>query len=104
MIKVSDTAKKKIINLMEDDLLILLDKIQSTKLEVGKDIGIISYNETPWKRFMLDGITTISTDFKQMGEMVANERGATTYKFILRATSPGYFLLGALGPATVASP
>ena len=60
------------INLMEDDLLILLDKIQSTKLEVGKDIGIISYNETPWKRFMLDGITTISTDFKQMGEMVAN--------------------------------
>jgi len=60
------------INLMEDDLLILLDKIQSTKLEVGKDIGIISYNETPWKRFILDGITTISTDFKQMGEMVAN--------------------------------
>ena len=60
------------INLMEDDLLILLDKIQSTKLEVGKDIGIISYNETPWKRFMLDGITTISTDFKQMGEMVAS--------------------------------
>ena len=60
------------INLMEDDLLILLDKIQSTKLQVGKDIGIISYNETPWKRFMLDGITTISTDFKQMGEMVAN--------------------------------
>jgi DNA-binding transcriptional regulator YhcF (GntR family) len=60
------------INLMEDDLLILLDKIQSTNLEVGKDIGIISYNETPWKRFILDGITTISTDFKQMGEMVAN--------------------------------
>lgn len=60
------------INLMEDDLLVLLDKIQSTKLEVGKDIGIISYNETPWKRFILDGITTISTDFKQMGEMVAN--------------------------------
>lgn len=60
------------INLMEDDLLILLDKIQDTQLEVGKDIGIISYNETPWKRFILDGITTISTDFKQMGEMVAN--------------------------------
>jgi len=39
---------------------------------VGKDIGIISYNETPWKRFILEGITTISTDFKKMGEMAAH--------------------------------
>ena len=60
------------INLMEDDLVVLLEKIQGTNLKVGKDVGIISYNETPWKRFMLDGITTISTDFKQMGEMVAD--------------------------------
>jgi len=40
-------------------------------LKVGKDVGIISYNETPWKQFMLDGITTISTDFKKMGAMTA---------------------------------
>ncbi len=60
------------INLMEDDLVILLEKIQSTDLKVGKDVGIISYNETPWKRFILDGITTISTDFKKMGEMLAD--------------------------------
>lgn len=59
------------INLMEDDLLILLEKIKTTSLEVGKDIGIISYNETPWKRFLLDGITTVSTDFKKMGQMAA---------------------------------
>ncbi len=59
------------INLMEDDLLVLLEKIQGTALIVGQDVGIISYNETPWKRFILDGITTISTDFKRMGEMVA---------------------------------
>lgn len=59
------------INMMEDDLVILLEKIQSTTLKVGKDIGIISYNETPWKRFLLDGITTISTDFKKMGELAA---------------------------------
>ncbi len=59
------------INLMEDDLVVLLEKIQGTNLQVGKDVGIISYNETPWKRFMLNGITTISTDFKKMGEMVA---------------------------------
>ncbi|HET7118326.1 MAG TPA: substrate-binding domain-containing protein [Hanamia sp.] len=60
------------INVMEDDLVVLLEKIRDTQLEVGKDVGIISYNETPWKRFMLNGITTISTDFKKMGELVAD--------------------------------
>ena len=60
------------INLMEDDLVILLEKIRDTDLKVGKNIGIISYNETPLKRFVLDGITTISTDFKKMGEMAAD--------------------------------
>ena len=59
------------INLMEDDLVILLDKIQQTALNVGTDVGIISYNETPWKRFILNGITTVSTDFVKMGEMAA---------------------------------
>ncbi len=59
------------INLMEDDLVILLGKIKQTKLKVGKDIGIVSYNETPWKEFILEGITTISTDFNKMGELVA---------------------------------
>lgn len=59
------------INLMEDDLVTLLEKVKSTKLQVGKDVGIISYNETPWKKFMLDGITTMSTDFRKMGEMTA---------------------------------
>ena len=59
------------INLMEDDLVILLGKIQQSNLEVGKNIGIISYNETPWKAFILNGITTISTDFRKMGELTA---------------------------------
>ncbi len=59
------------INLMEDDLVTLLDKIQASHLKVGEDIGIISYNETPYKRFILNGITTISTDFRAMGELAA---------------------------------
>ena len=69
-----ETVKKgeAFINLMEDDLVVLLEKIQGTELKVGTDIGIISYNETPWKHFMLNGITTISSDFKKMGEMVAD--------------------------------
>jgi DNA-binding transcriptional regulator YhcF (GntR family) len=76
------------INLMEDDLLVLLEKIKTTSLKVGTDIGIISYNETPWKRFLLEGITTISTDFKKMGEMAAqmvldNERKKMEVPFSL---------------------
>jgi DNA-binding transcriptional regulator YhcF (GntR family) len=76
------------INLMEDDLVVLLEKIQSTNLRVGETIGIISYNETPWKRFILEGITTISTDFHRMGEMAAelvlnNEKRHTEVPFAL---------------------
>ena len=59
------------INLMEDDLVLLLDKIQKTNLKVGQDVGIISYNETPLKRFIMEGITTISTNFTKMGEAPA---------------------------------
>lgn len=59
------------INLMEDDLVKLLDRVISLRLKIGKDVGIISYNETPLKAFILDGITTISTDFRRMGETAA---------------------------------
>src|SRR5207249_4048422 len=60
------------ISLIEDDLLVLLSKIKKHNFQIGRDVGIISYNETPWKEFVFDGITTMSTDFKKMGEMAAN--------------------------------
>ncbi|TYP98400.1 substrate-binding family protein [Sphingobacterium allocomposti] len=56
------------INLAEDDLVHLLDKVRVKNLSVGQDVGVISYNETPLKKFILNGITTVSTDFKLMGE------------------------------------
>lgn len=59
------------INLMEDDLVILIQRIVSLDLVLGKDVGLISYNETPLKKIILNGITTISTDFKGMGTMAA---------------------------------
>lgn len=55
----------------DDDLLLLIENIQAIGLTVGSDIGIISYNETPIKKLLLNGITTISTDFKQMGKLAA---------------------------------
>ena len=59
------------ISLMEDDLVILIKKILESKMEVGRQVGIISYNEIPLKQIILDGITTISADFKTMGEKAA---------------------------------
>jgi len=59
------------INLMENDLVVLIEKILATKLKVGKNVGVISYNETPLKKIILNGITTISTDFQMMGAKTA---------------------------------
>ncbi|MFN8356901.1 MAG: GntR family transcriptional regulator [Spirosomataceae bacterium] len=59
------------LNLMEDDLVILIEKVIASSLLLGEQIGIISYNETPLKRFILNGLTTISTDFKAMGRAAA---------------------------------
>jgi DNA-binding transcriptional regulator YhcF (GntR family) len=59
------------INLMEDDLVRLIERIFATMLVVGKDVGVISYNETPLKKIILEGITTISTDFNMMGQQTA---------------------------------
>ena len=59
------------ISMMEDDFVILVKKILETKMKVGVQVGIISYNEIPLKQIILDGITTISADFKTMGERAA---------------------------------
>jgi len=59
------------ISLDEEDLIMLIERIFLTGLEVGKNVGLISYNETSFKKIMLNGITTISTDFKRMGEKTA---------------------------------
>jgi len=41
------------------------------QLELGKEMGIVSYNETPLKGLIASGISTISTDFAQMGKTMA---------------------------------
>ncbi len=39
--------------------------------QLGKDFGVISYNDTPMKEIVEGGITVISTDFRKMGEQAA---------------------------------
>jgi DNA-binding LacI/PurR family transcriptional regulator len=41
------------------------------RLELGKDLGIVSNNKTPLKGIVASGITIISTDFAQMGKTMA---------------------------------
>lgn len=53
----------------ENDLVSLVKQIRDKKFEMGKDIGVISYNDTPLKDLL--GITVISTDFDAMGETAA---------------------------------
>ena len=58
------------------DLVNVIEKARNHNLKLGTDFGIISYNETPLKKVVANGITTISTHFEDMGkglaEMVIN--------------------------------
>jgi DNA-binding LacI/PurR family transcriptional regulator len=49
----------------------LIKKIEGTDLKVGKDVGILSYNDTPLKEILLNGISVITTDHETMGRTAA---------------------------------
>lgn len=52
----------------------LVDLVNAAKekhMKPGKDFSIISYNEAPINEIILNGLTTISTDFAQMGQFAA---------------------------------
>ena len=53
------------------ELINLARVARSLKLKPGKDFSIISYNESPICEIVLDGLTTISADFVQMGRLAA---------------------------------
>lgn len=56
---------------LDSGLAALARTIKKQELEVGKDVFIISYNEFDLNEVVLNGLTTISTDFKQMGRTAA---------------------------------
>lgn len=53
------------------DLVQVIEKAKLQELKLGDDYGIVSYNETPLKKIVENGITTISTDFETMGKILA---------------------------------
>jgi DNA-binding transcriptional regulator YhcF (GntR family) len=54
------------------DLIEFVKNVHHEKLRLGKDIGLISYDDTPMKEILEGGITVISTDFEQMGETLSS--------------------------------
>lgn len=74
------------ITIEESDLVNLVKQAKEYEFKLGKDMGIISYNDTPLKDLL--GITVISTDFKIMGETTAdmilhNKKGSVKVPFNL---------------------
>lgn len=59
------------ISITDEELILFVKICQLINWSIGKDIGIISFNENPLKEIIGKGITTISTDFKRMGEVAA---------------------------------
>lgn len=48
-----------------------LEQCRDKEFEPGVDVGFLSYNETPMKKFIYKGITVVSTDFKELGTKAA---------------------------------
>jgi len=69
----------------DNDLVTIVESANRKNLNLGTDIGIISYNDTPLKKVVGNGISVISTDFKEMGRNIVrmimnNERSAVRNK------------------------
>jgi len=74
---ISDTEQQAVekgdvyIVIKETDLVDVVKKAKEKDWVIGKDLGIISYNETPLKEVLCDGISVITTDFEAMGRTAA---------------------------------
>lgn len=60
-----------LIGAKDDDLVKIIKHCKKNNLILGKDLGIISYNETQMKEILEGGITVISTNFEYMGKRTA---------------------------------
>lgn len=51
----------------ENDLVRFINWSNKKSWKLGRDIGLISYDDTPIKEILAEGISVISNDFHQMG-------------------------------------
>ena len=55
----------------DSDLVEIIKTCRKKNLELGRQVGVISYNDTPLKEIVGGGITVISTNFEEMGKEAA---------------------------------
>lgn len=55
----------------ESDLVDVIKQCAAHNMVLGKDVGVISYNDTPFKEILAGGISTLSTNFIEMGKTLA---------------------------------
>lgn len=72
----------------DNDLVNLILHSKQQGWALGEDLGIISYNETPLKSVVGDGISTITPDYEQMGTsmaelVLANKRELVENPFLM---------------------
>ena len=56
----------------EADLVDLVKKAMLKRFKLGREVGLISFNETTLKEILANGIATISTQFQTMGTTAAS--------------------------------
>ncbi len=55
----------------DPDLVQIVERCKANNYTLGKDVGVLSYNETDMKRVVSDGITVVSANFAEMGRKAA---------------------------------
>lgn len=53
------------------DLVKIIKECRTKQFELGNEVGVLSYNDTPMKQIVGGGISVISTDFEYMGKKAA---------------------------------
>jgi DNA-binding transcriptional regulator YhcF (GntR family) len=93
-LNVSEVQKNTVYLLYSDmELIGLLKELDARQWVPGKEVGIISYDDTPMKEILKGGISVLTTDFMQMGLTVASyingsafTQQVNPFRFILRSS------------------
>jgi hypothetical protein len=75
----------------ESDLVDVIKQARNKNMELGWDVGVISYNNSPFKEILAGGISVLSTDFEKMGSTIADiiinkkkEKVKNPFSFLIR--------------------
>lgn len=73
----------------DPDIIRFVKYVEIKRMKIGKDVGMISYDDTPLKEILLGGVSVISTDFENMGRMAAE---AVSGRKVMIMENPGCFI------------